>query len=97
MGDDTSDLLDSLDQLNSAVVSLRDFARLVNRTPATVDSWVKRRLMPGYFQVVPGGRKEFRVAQLKAHFAKRARARYTPPRPRGALMRGRRLERRRWT
>jgi hypothetical protein len=53
--------------------------------------------MPGYLQLVPGGRKEFRVAQLKAHFAKRARARYTPPRPRGALMRGRRLERRRWT
>ena len=87
--------LDALDKLagGSAVLSRRKTAQAFHRAPETIEDWIAKGLFPPWIQLTPGGPKEQLVSVVRAHLAKRRRARYKARSPRGALMRGRKLER----
>ena len=85
---------DDLDKIAAgrAVIGRAEVARVVNRTPETLDGWIARRLFPPWLQQIPGGPREQSVKVVRAYLAKRQHARYQPPTKRGRLMRGTKLE-----
>jgi hypothetical protein len=88
---------DALDQLAAgrAVISRKEVALALNRSPETIDEWIERKLFPAWLQQTPGGPKEQTVETVRAWIEKRRRSRYVAPKARGALMRGSMLRRRR--
>jgi len=89
------DDLDALDKLAAGRVLIhkREVALAIDVSPETTEEMVKRGQLPRWVQTVDGGPKKQFVRVIRAFLEKRRRARYRPPTPRGALMRGRKLER----
>ena len=96
MSDQANDLLDLLFRIANgrAVISRRETAHVINRSPGTIDDWIEKQLFPPWLQQTPGGPKEQLVCVVAAWLFKRRRARYTAPVPRGSLRRGAKLQRR---
>ena len=67
------------------LLTLRQVAEALGRAPDTINSWVRRGLFPSPLQALPGARKQWRLSTVQAWLAKRSRARYSPPSPRGRL------------
>ena len=74
------------------LLDLRQVADAVGRSEDTLDHWIRLRLFPAPIQARPGAKRQWRLSVVKAWIEKRSRARYQPPKPRGKLMRGTRLE-----
>jgi predicted DNA-binding transcriptional regulator AlpA len=70
------------------LLDLRQVAGAIGRSPATINEWVRLKIFPPPFQARPGGPKAWRFSTVQAWIEKRARARYSPPAPRGQLKRG---------
>src|SRR4051812_16314842 len=76
-------------------ISANETAQVLGKTKSTVDAWIAKGHFPKWVQLVPGGPQEQFVKVIRSFLMKRRSARYVPPTPRGALMRGGKLERRR--
>jgi len=87
---------DALDKLAAgrAVISRKEVALALNRSPETIDEWIERKIFPAWLQQTPGGPKEQTVETVRAWIERRRRSRYVAPMPRGAIRRGKTLKRR---
>jgi hypothetical protein len=83
---ENADALDALEGV--AVISWATAAKLLGRTTGTLDEWSRQGKFPKAIQLVGGGRKEIRVATLRAWLNKRERARWQAPAKRGRIKRG---------
>ena len=84
-----------LDLDDLTLLTQEDFAERLAVTGDTCDDYVATGLLPQWVQTKRGGPKKQTVKVLKDFIKKRLREGYQPPAPRGSLMRGKRLERRR--
>jgi predicted DNA-binding transcriptional regulator AlpA len=83
---------DALDAIK--LLSLKQVAAAVGRSPDTINQWCREGFFPKPLQARPGAPKQWRMKTVADWIEKRARARYTPPSPRGAIRRGEQLRRR---
>jgi predicted DNA-binding transcriptional regulator AlpA len=70
------------------LLTRRQVAEVIGRTPDTLDFWVKQGFFPAPMQAFPGAPKAWRFAVVRDWIEKRQRSRYRPPTPRGQLKRG---------
>ena len=71
------------------LLTLRQVAEALGRSPDTIDSWVRKGTFPAPLQALPGAPKQWRFTTVMAWIEKRARARYVPPTKRGQLKQNR--------
>ena len=74
---------DKLDAIK--LLTLRQVAEALGRSPTTIDDWCRKGLFPLPLQAAPGAPKQWRYSVVMAWIEKRSRARYSPPSPRGRL------------
>jgi predicted DNA-binding transcriptional regulator AlpA len=67
------------------LLSRRQVAEALGRSPDTINQWVRKGLFPAPLQTAPGAPKAWRYTVVMAWIEKRSRARYVPPSKRGQL------------
>ncbi len=82
---------EELDEIR--LLDLGQVAAAVGRSKETVKEWVRLKIFPPPIQAYAGARQQWTFPVVKAWIEQRKRARYKARSPRGALMRGRKLER----
>jgi predicted DNA-binding transcriptional regulator AlpA len=73
------------------LLSRRQVAEALGRSPDTLDAWVRKGLFPAPLQAAPGAPKQWRYKTVMTWLEKRSRARYVAPAKRGQLKRGNRM------